>query len=177
MTAPDGHEAAASGRTVWRPMRADDLPAVVAIAARVHPAYPEEGAVFAERLRLYPAGCRILDFGGRAAGYAIGHPWAYGPPPRLNSLLGALPTDPTTLFLHDVALLPDARGTGAACRLLGHLAELARAEGLLDLTLVAVNDSAAFWARRGFQAVQDPALERDLRGYDPAALLMRRNLP
>lgn len=158
-------------------MRAGDLPAVGAIAARVHPAYPEGDAVFAERLRLYPEGCRILETGNRTAGYAIGHPWGFGPPPRLDSLLGGLPADPTTLLLHDVALLPAARGAGATCRLLDHLAGLTRAAGLSGLCLVAVNGSAAFWARRGFRAVQDPASVRALRGYDPAALLMRWDLP
>ena len=137
-----------------------DLPAVSAIAALVHPDYPEDGAVFAERLRLYPAGCRMLEFGGWAAGYAISHPWVFGRPPRLNTLLGALPADPATLYLHDVALLAAARGAGAASRLLGQLAELARITGLPSLSLVAVNGSAAFWGRQGFGVVQDPALER-----------------
>ena len=75
------------------------------------------------------------------------------------------------------ALLPAARGAGAASQLLGHSAELARAAGLPGLSLVAVGGSAAFWARRGFGAVQDPALERVLRGYDPAALYLARDLP
>lgn len=158
-------------------MRADDLSTVGAMAARVHPAYPEGDAVFAERLRLYPQGCRILEAGGRIADDAISHPWVSGPPPRLNSLLGGLPARPTTLLLHDVALPPAARGAGAACRLLDDPVGLARAAGLSGLCSVAVNGSAAFRARRGFRAVQNPASERELRGYDPAALLVRRDAP
>lgn len=177
MTAGRMHEASAVGGTAWRSMGKGDLPAVGAIAARVHPAYPEDVAVFAERLRLYPAGCRTLDLDGRAAGYALSHPWVFGRPPQLNTLLGALPAAPATLHLHDVALLPSARGAGAASRLLGQLAELACASGLTGLSLVAVNGSAAFWERRGFEVVRDPALERELRGYDPAACLMARSLP
>lgn len=157
-------------------MEENDFPAVGAIAARVHPNHPEKGAVFAERFRLYPAGCRVLDFGGRAAGYALSHPWVFGRPPRLASLLGASPAAPATLHLHGVALLPAARGAGAASRLLVHLAGLARAAGLPCLCLVAVNDSAAFWQRRGFGAVQDPASERGLRGYGPAACFMARSV-
>lgn len=166
--APDG--------AVWRRMREGDLPAVGAIAALVHPAYPEEDAVFAERLRLYPKGCRVLDLGGRAAGYAIGHPWVFGRPPRLNARLGALPSVPAVLHLHDVAVLPAARGGGATRRLLGEWVELARAAGLSGLSLVAVGDAATFWARRGFAAVEDPGPEQTLRGYGANARYMVRHL-
>lgn len=41
-------------------MTAADLGAVQAIADRVHVAYPEDAAVFAERLRLFPDGCWVL---------------------------------------------------------------------------------------------------------------------
>lgn len=157
-------------------MEEGDLPAVGAIAARVHPDYPEDDAIFAERLRLYSAGCLMLELNGRAAGYALSHPWVFAPP-RLNTLLGALPTVPATLYIHDVALLPAARGRGAASRLLGRLAELARSAGLASLSLVAVSGSAAFWERQGFGVVRDPALERELRSYNPAPCFMARSLP
>lgn len=100
-------------------MREDDLHAVGAIAARVHPDYPDKRAVLAECPRLYPAGCHVLVFTGQAAGYAISHPWAAVRQPCLNSLLGALPADVLTLYLHDLALLPTACGAGAASRVLG----------------------------------------------------------
>jgi len=38
----------------WRPMLAADLPHVKALADAVHTAYPEDAAIFAERLRLIP---------------------------------------------------------------------------------------------------------------------------
>ncbi|NEW95116.1 GNAT family N-acetyltransferase, partial [Rhodopseudomonas sp. BR0M22] len=43
----------------WRGMTPADLPAVDAIAAVVHAAYPEDAAVFAERLALHPDGCLV----------------------------------------------------------------------------------------------------------------------
>jgi hypothetical protein len=48
-----------SGR--WRAMAAADLPAVNALAERIHPSFPEDAAIFAERLRLYPDGCRVYS--------------------------------------------------------------------------------------------------------------------
>ncbi len=49
---------------LWRAMTPGDLPAVLAIADVVHPDYPEDAAIFAERLALYPAGCRVLERDG-----------------------------------------------------------------------------------------------------------------
>ena len=169
-------EAPAPDGAVWCRMREGDLPAVIAIAALVHPAYPEEDAVFAERLRLDPEGCRVLDLGGRAAGYAIGHPWVFGRPPGLSVRLGALPSAPAVLHLHDIAVLPAARGAGAASRLLGEWVELAHAAGLTGLSLVAVGDAATFWARRGFAVVEGPRPEQTPRGYGANARYMVRGL-
>lgn len=87
MTAGEVCGAFAAGRTVWR----------------------------RERFRLYPAGCRMLELDGGAAGYALSHPWVFGAP-RLNTLLGTLPAPPVTLYLHNVVLLPAARSCGAASR-------------------------------------------------------------
>jgi len=60
-----------------------DLPAVQAMADRLHPHHPEAPAVFAERLALAPAGCRVLAGGGGVPGYAVPHPWTGTAPPPL----------------------------------------------------------------------------------------------
>ncbi|MEJ1976896.1 MAG: hypothetical protein WDN49_13095 [Acetobacteraceae bacterium] len=58
------------------------------------PLYPEEPAVLAERLQLYPAGCLVLQVGQGIAGYAVSHPWLFGRPPALNARLEGLPDSP-----------------------------------------------------------------------------------
>ncbi|MGO4715501.1 GNAT family N-acetyltransferase [Bradyrhizobium sp. 2TAF24] len=162
--------------TLWRPMAAADLPAVAAIAARVHPDYPENDAVFAERLRLYPAGCLVLAAGPELVAYVVSHPWHHLQPPALNSLLGALPAMSSTYYIHDVALLPQARGSGAGAAVVARLVAQARAEGLANLSLVAVNGSQVFWHRQGFAEVEMPALRQKLASYDAAARLMERRI-
>lgn len=158
----------------WRPMSRADLPAALAVADIVHPRYPEDPAIFAERLALYPAGCLVLMLGDEAIGYIVSHPWTYGAPPALNSLLGALPLPPTTYYIHDIALLPRARGTGAAKTVIALLVDRAEASGLLNLSLIAVNDSVSFWQRHGFAETSDPALDEKLRSYDDSARFMVR---
>lgn len=132
----------------WRAMTAADLPEVSRIASLVHPDFPEDDAVFAERLALFPAGCLFAA----GAGYVLAHPWMRGRPPALNSQLGALPARAETLYLHDIALLPEARGQGAGEAALRYLERVARGLGLEEIALVAVSGSARFWGRMGFVA-------------------------
>jgi len=161
-------------RALWRPMRPADLPAVDALATLIHPAFPEDEAVFAERLRLYPQGCRVWAQNGKIAAYVVSHPWLDRAPPALNALLGSLPAKPSTYYLHDIALLPEVRGSGAAIDVLTSLVEQALAERLPSLSLIAVNGSAGFWQRQGFAAVSDGPPAEKLRSYGADAQFMMR---
>ncbi|MGY6246363.1 GNAT family N-acetyltransferase [Bosea thiooxidans] len=163
--------------TAWRLMAPADLPAVMEVAAVVHPDYPEDEAVFAERLRLAPSGCHVLsDAQGVPLGYLVSHPWPAGAIPALNSLLGEIPPGTMNWYIHDLALLPEGRGTGAAGHIVAWIAEEAARAGCAGLALVAVNGSTGFWRRQGFRQVHDPALDRKLASYDDAARYMRRDL-
>ena len=156
---------------LWRPMRVGDLRAVERVAAAVHPGFPEDGAVFAERLRLYPAGCRVLAVGGTLEGYVIAHPWVFGGAPGLNTLVERLPEGADTLHLHDLAVTEGARGGGFGARVVEVLAAQAAAAGLWRMTLVAVGGSDEFWRGRGFVGVE--AAGTKLGSYGPAILMMR----
>lgn len=156
-----------------------DLPAVLAIANEVHPSFPEDAAVFAERLQLYPAGCLVFSTKDGIAGYVVSHPWRAKDPPPLNSRLDALPVRPETYYIHDIALLPELRGTGAAALAVALLVARAGREKLATASLVAVNNSAGFWVRHGFRDIAsgkivDATLVRKLRGYGGAAAFMVR---
>ena len=160
----------------WRNMSAADLPAIMAAAAEVHPDYPEGEAVLAERLALHPAGCLVLAGGKGIGGYVLSHPWRFGQVPALDSLLGALPEDADIYYIHDLALLPVARGSGAASACVHRLAAHARASGFARMALVAVGNSAGFWRRQGFREAHDEALARKLASYDDAARYLVRDL-
>lgn len=156
-----------------------DLPQVLAVAKEVHPAFPEDAEVFAERLCLYTAGCLVFHAGRTIAGYVISHPWRAKDPPALNSYLGELPRRPETYYIHDLALLSGLRGTGAASLAVSQVLVRAGKERLATVSLVAVNDSAGFWVRHGFRAIPldeigDVTLMRKLHGYSKAALFMVR---
>jgi GNAT superfamily N-acetyltransferase len=154
-----------------------DLPAVERVSDLVHPAYPEDVSVLAERHHLYPQGCLVLLGSKGILGYAVSHPWLFGQPPKLNTRLERLPVPAETFYIHDVALLPEARGTGAGSAVVCRLAQQARANGLASLSLVAVNGSIGFWQKHGFDAVADTTITAKLLSYGEASRFMVRRLP
>jgi len=171
MTAADERKGAA-----WRPMRQADLPAVAEISRIVHPAYPEDDPVFAERLSLYPQGCRVLvTDDGVHHGYILSHPW-YGLPPKLNTLLGAIPAASRRYYIHDLTILPNWRGTGIASVVVRALLAQARQNDFTTAELVAVNNSSGFWRRYGFVVDGDPAVAAVLRSYGDNVRYMTSDL-
>ncbi len=161
-------------RGVWRPMTQADLAAVASVANKVHISYPEDDAVQAERLALYPEGCAVLEYEGAVSGYAITHPWRYAEPPALNVMLGTLPERPTTYYIHDFAVLPETRGSGAGSAFANAVIAHARSLTLPSVSLVAVNKSIPFWSRFGFEVVSEPSLHARLLTYDADARYMVR---
>jgi GNAT superfamily N-acetyltransferase len=157
-------------------MTPGDLPQVQILADTIHVGHPEDFHVLAERQRLYPQGCLMLTEDEQAIGYALTHPWSLGEPPPLNGLLGELPAAPTTYYIHDVALRPEARGKGYAVQAADRLVAHARAAGFDNLSLVAVNGSRAFWERVGFRAMALTGLAAKLASYGPDAVLMVHDL-
>ena len=151
-------------------MTSDDLDRVQEIAATLHPDYPERRTVFADRLTLFPAGCLMLNTG---LGYAFSHPAAFGFVPPLDTELQSLPSRPEVLYLHDVALLPDARKSGAVEKLLDYLRTLAGKQTLSTLALCAVAGKDGYWRRHGFSPVSlPPDFLPALHSYDAEALYM-----
>jgi len=158
-------------------MTVDDLSAVSDLATRIHPSFPEDAEVFAERLRLYPEGCHVYVDGKSPTAYVLSHPWRALDAPPLNSLLGELPAGPATYYIPDLALAGEARGTGVAAAIVDALAEHASEAGYRTMSLVAVNGSARFWRRRGFARLDIAALADKLRSYgDEDAQFMVRTL-
>lgn len=162
----------------WRPMLSRDLTEVVRLADAVHADFPEDRAVFADRLRHFPAGCFVCaDGSGRMLGYCISHPWPEGPPPALNRLLGATPEAPDSYFIHDLALAPETRRKGLGALLLPRLLRIGRELGLARASLVAVGGSAPFWQRMGFAASTDESVQAYVgKAYAEDAIHMVRPL-
>lgn len=161
----------------WRAMRSEDLGGVVAVAASAFPGHFERPACFAERLALFPQGCFVLATADALKGYLIAYPWPEGEIPPLNSLLGGLPAARDWLYLHDLALHPDARGQGHARPIVERLVAEARGWGIGCIALVSVNDTVPFWRGMGFAPLPgDAAIICKLESYGAGSAYMTRSV-
>lgn len=167
---------AVSVNAEWRHMHRNDLARVYEIGCIVHPDYPEDEAVFSDRLEVYPQGCFVLQADEGLIGYAISHPWQAFAIPALNVELRSLPENAQSYYLHDIALMPQARSGGRASSVVAKMAEQAKSEEFAAMALVAVNGSQGFWERQGFQVTQRPELVEKLQTYSDDARYMVREL-
>ena len=162
----------------WRPMRFDDLDALMAVMVSAFPAHYEERACFEERLSLSPSWCFALEDETRSLkGYFVAYPWPLYSIPPLNTLLVSLPEQERALFINDLAVGPEAAGAGRAGAIVDRVAGLARTAGFESIALVAVNNSTGFWQRNGFKiAGPDLSLAAKLASYGEGARYMVRTL-
>jgi ribosomal protein S18 acetylase RimI-like enzyme len=161
----------------WRAMSGYDFDAVFTIANKVHPGFFERSEVLAEKFALYRQGCYLLEVGEKPAGYVLSHPWLLGQVPPLDTLLEQLPPEADTFYIHDLALLPLTRGLGAAGKIVDGLTKHADAMGYQSLSLVAVNNSVAFWEKQGFEGRDLPGIAETLSGYEAGARYMVKPRP
>jgi N-acetylglutamate synthase-like GNAT family acetyltransferase len=118
----------------------------------------------------------VFDVNGKVSAYTLTHPWRYAEPPALNVMLGEIPARPSTYYIHDLALTPEARGSGAGAAIVEAVIAHAEKTGVPNLSLVAVNNSVPFWSRFGFEVVAEPKLVEKLLSYDADARFMVRKI-
>ena len=160
----------------WRQATADDLQAIDAIGNGIHLSLPERPEVFAEKLNLFPSGCRALIYSGEIVGYGISHPWYLNKIPPLDTFLNVLPSQPDCIFIHDVVVMPRARSHGAAARFVQIIADVARERRISALALVSVYDTHPLWMKCGFEIVRRTDLSEKLQSYGDTARYMVRML-
>lgn len=157
---------------IWEPLEPIDLPSVSTIADLVHLQLPERPDVFKEKLELFPQGCKKLIFEGKIAGYGLSHPWVLNSIPPLDTFLSKLPDHPDCFYIHDVAIVPDARGKNAADSFVKYLITLAARSGIGSISLVSVYMTTGFWKRFGFRVIKDIKLKDKLKPYGDTAKYM-----
>ena len=157
---------------LWRPLASADLGRVDAIARIVHAATPECEDVLAEKRRLSPDSCFALETKAGVIGYCLAHPWMRGSVPALDAYLGAIPAAADALHIHDVAILDEGRGLGAATSLMDLLRDAARRRSLAALTLVSIYGTSPFWRRFGFVERREAAMAAALSSYGDAVYMV-----
>ncbi len=161
------------GGLAWRHAKATDLQGIDAVGDAAHPGLPERPEVMGEKLGLWPRGCWVLATdAGEVSGYAISHPWMLFGVPPLDGFLRALPPEADCLYVHDIAIAREARGSGRAAELMAIVGRHARSLAVRHVAGVAVNGSGALWSRMGFESLSTAAVRRSLEPYGPGAEYM-----
>lgn len=154
-----------------------DLELVLTIQQRCYPtAYHEPLAAFENKLRQSPGSAWLAMSGDQALAYLVTLPVDEGHFPALHGASWAPPPQAKWLYLHDLAVDPGHRGSGAGQRLVEQALGHARRLGIEGLALVAVQGSQPYWARQGFLASQvtHAALQQALRSFGDGACFMVR---
>jgi GNAT superfamily N-acetyltransferase len=142
-------------------------------------AFHEPAQAFTSKLRASPLSCWVLSISAQVRGYLVCLPIEGDQLPPLHAKQWSAPARANWLYLHDMAIAPDARGAGAARQLLDLAIDFARSHQLADIGLIAVQDSQPYWSKRGFV----PALPGErvsstkLATFGPHALFMQRQTP
>jgi len=157
-------------------MTAADLPAVLRIQALCYTdVTPESRQSLHSKLEASRSTCLIARIGQAVVAYLISLPWHHGQPPALNEPTCRLPPSPNCLYLHDLAVAPQARASGAGRALVDAFLSRLKQSDLGRASLVAVQDSAPYWERHGFRAMPvSPALKASLATYGARAAYMER---
>ncbi len=161
-----------------RPLAPQDLAGLLEVQGACYGAgYLESPEVFARRIA-HPAQCSlVLEWQGRVGAYLAAYDSGQG---KVTPLHGDFETiDPAdTLYLHDLAVLPELGGHGVGTRLLHALWAQARARGLQRSALVSVQGAQTFWQSQGYMpwSLSDPVQCERLLAYGRDAVYMRRRL-
>lgn len=153
-----------------------DLSAVLEIQAACYlEVAPESRKSLLSKLTATPSTCFVAVADSLIAGYLIALPWQFDSPPALNSENCVLPQSPDCLYLHDLAVAPAMRKVGAGRALVEMFLRQLQKLKIDRASLIAVQSSAPYWMRYGFQVVTLSAeLKEKLASYGSGVQYMLR---
>lgn len=111
-----------------------------------------------------PETCFVCMNEEEVLGYVLAHPWESDVPPCINQDISERDEvvsmqDASTLYIHDLAINPDARGAGIAQALVENVITHAEDSKIDKISLVAVQGMASFWAKYGFKSVRSDSTD------------------
>lgn len=160
-----------------RAMEHADLPEVLRIQAACYTEIVPEGiAAYQAKLRAPGACCMVAERGGALQAYLVAVPVRWPALPALDDASYVQPADADTLYLHDLAVDPRARGSGAGSVLVREVLRHVGPGGWPRAGLVAIQGSVPYWSRFGFRPVAPPdeQARAKLASYGDGAQLMMR---
>ncbi|CAI3950887.1 Ribosomal protein S18 acetylase RimI and related acetyltransferases (RimI) (PDB:1GHE) [Commensalibacter communis] len=143
-----------------------------------HEIEPESPEVIASKIYTSPDTCFIAKDNQSIRGYLLSLPSSLGNPPQLHSNTQTTEPNPNCLYLHDLAIHPNARGMGVGKLLIQHFAKIALQKQFEHASLISIQNSVPFWEKYGFKVVSaDSYLQKKLKTYGENATYMECFLP
>lgn len=167
----------ATGNTRVRRLTLDDVPRILDIQRAAYASHLlEEADVFATKITSSPLHCvGVVDPSDELVAYVIAFPMEKSASVGLHETVarsGDRETVMPILYIHDLAVHPDAHGTGVGTVILTALESIGRDGGQTVIELVAIESALRFWERRGFRVIDAEVFE----GYGAGARKMRRSV-
>jgi GNAT superfamily N-acetyltransferase len=163
-------------KVVVRAMRAEDMTIVLGIQACCYDeAKLESLRSFLAKIQASPTTCFIALVAGAPAGYLVAVPAEVNSPPPLHGEDYHVPPNADALYLHDLAVHPEVRGSGIAAVLIEAYFQAVRQQGFRLACLTAVNGAGQFWERYGFRAAAGSGADgmaSDMASYGAGAVYM-----
>ncbi|MDI2112140.1 GNAT family N-acetyltransferase [Commensalibacter nepenthis] len=143
-----------------------------------HEIEPESPEVMASKLHTSPNTCFVAKDTNGVRGYLLSLPSSLGNPPQLHSNTQTTEPDPNCLYLHDLAIHPNARGLGVGKLLIQYFAKTALEKQFQHASLISIQNSVPFWEKYGFKVIPPNAyLQKKLKTYGDNATYMECFLP
>ena len=157
-----------------RLMQLEDLPSVLGVQSSCYfEVEPESEASLRAKLQASPTTCFIAESKGKVVGYLIAVPSCFEAPPEFNAPRYDVPPHPDALYLHDLAVAPEGRGSGAGKMLVTKFLSCFHTSKLPCACLIAIQNSASYWERYGFRAVRpSESLQAKVGSYGDNAKYM-----
>lgn len=136
-----------------RAMRVEDMEAVLEVQLRCYDAAKlESSQSFLAKLNASPTTCFIACVADAPVAYLVAVPTEAGNPPPLNGMTYLVPRAANALYLHDLAVHPEARGSGVSSALVEAYFHVLKESKAQFGCLTAVNESCTYWERYGFRS-------------------------
>lgn len=161
-----------------RTMLPSDLPSMLDLQIVCFPELePESEACLKAKLMASPNTCFVAEKNGQLMGYLITHPWTSQMPPELDAPNCNIPDTADCLYIHDLSVHPEARGTGTAQALLDQFNKCTDQFQYKLSALIAVQNSKGFWMKHGYEVTQpNESIQKKLNSYGDNAHYMLKQL-
>ncbi len=156
----------------------NDMESILTIQALCYYAIePENEVSMASKIMTSPDTCFVANNNREILGYLLAIPALLGEPPTLNDQTQSLDKTANCLYLHDLAIHPDARGKGIAKLLLDQFMNIVHEKFYNAISLVSIQNSVDFWKKQGFRSIKpSDYLKLKLWTYGKDAVYMEKNI-